>query len=539
MSSIRHTFFGSVFCMLTAVLLWTGSAAAQQNPTPKAEIFGGYSWADPNTQLGPVKIGSIPKGFAVSATFNAGNHWGLTLDGSGHYADIANASTIMAGPRFIWRGEHVQPFLHALAGLHRLSPAGLGTDNNFGLKLGGGLDIPLSRLFSFELIRADYVFSRHNFQPIVTGTENSNGAQISTGLVLKLGGGAPPPPLSAACQVQPESVMAGEPVTVTATASNIPKNHTVTYSFNSTGGKVQPNNNSASVDTTGLNPGSYTVTATVTDKKAKKNAAPATCNSSFTIQEPPKHPPTISCSTNPTTIQSGQPVQINCTGQSPDNRPLTYNFTTSAGRLTPNGANATLDTAGLPAGPVSVSATVTDDRGLNASTTTTANVEVPPPPPQASKLNEIQFNDKRRPARVDNVAKAILDDIALRLQRDADAKAVIVGNCETGENQPPRRGRRAAPAPEPGVCQVAEERAINTKAYLTQEKGIDPGRIEVRTGNSGTRSAEIWLVPSGATFNQQGTNPFDESTVKPQAERRRPARRARPASKTAPKTPQT
>lgn len=532
--SLRDCFRGWALWALAAIFLLMSSAVAQQDaPTPKVELFGGYAWADPNVKLGTAKIGSTPKGFAVSGTFNAGQHWGLMVDTSAHYSDAANFSTIMAGPRFIWRGERIQPSLHGLVGLHRLSPLGLGSDNRIGLKLGGALDVPLSRLFSFELIRADYVFSHHNFQPVIPGTENSSGAQISTGLVLKLGGGQPPPPLSAACSIQPDSVMAGEPVTLTATASNIPKNHTVTYDFTSTGGKVQPNNNTAAIDTTGLAPGSYTVTATVNDKKAKKNAPPATCSSNFTIQEPPKHPPTISCSANPTTVRSGQPVQINCTGQSPDNRPLTYNFTTSAGRLTPNGSNATLDTAGLPAGPVTVTGTVSDDRGLTANTTTTATIEVPPPPPQASKINEIQFKDKRRPSRVDNEAKAILDDVALRLQREPDSKAVIIGNCEEGENKPARtrRGRRAAPPAEPGVCRLAEERAVNAKAYLTQEKGIDPARIEVRTGSAGARTAEIWIVPSGATFNQPNANTFDESTVKPMVEKPRARRGARPARK--------
>lgn len=528
--SLRAAFRGWTFWAFAISLFLTTSALAQTVPGPKVDIFGGYAWADPNADLGGLHIGSIPKGFAVTPTFNFNDNFGISVDTSAHYGKFANVSTLMAGPRFIWRAPHIQPFVHALVGLHRLSPAGIGSDNRIGIKLGGGIQVPLSSLISWEPLRADMVWAHHNFTPVILGTENMTGVQLSTGLVINLGGAPPPPPMTAVCQVQPDSVMAGEPVTVTADASNIPKNHTVTYEFNTTGGKVTPKDNTASVDTAGLAPGSYTVTAHVNDARAKKNALPVTCNSSFTVQEPPKHPPTISCSANPTTVQSGQPVNITCTGQSPDNRPLTYNLTTSAGRLTPNGSNATLDTAGLPAGPVTVTGTVTDDRGLNASTTTTANIEVPPPPPQASKLNEIQFKDKRRPARVDNEAKAILDDVALRLQREPDSKAVIVGNCEQAENKPART-RRGAPPAEPGVCRLAEERAVNAKAYLTQEKGIDPGRIEVRTGNADARTAEIWIVPSGANFNQEGSSTFDENLVKPMVQRRPAARRPRPAPK--------
>src|SRR5690606_6059269 len=121
---------------------------------------------------------------------------------------------------------------------------------------------------------------------------------------------------------------------------------------------------------------------------------------------------------NPSTVQAGQPVTITCTAQSPDNRPLNYNWTTTGGRLSPQQNQATLDTAGLQAGTVVVTTTVTDDRGLSANAKTSVTVNVPPPPPQASRLNEIQFRETRRPARVDNEAKAILDDIALRLQRE-------------------------------------------------------------------------------------------------------------------------
>jgi hypothetical protein len=142
---------------------------------------------------------------------------------------------------------------------------------------------------------------------------------------------------------------------------------------------------------------------------------------------------------------------------------------------------------------------VSDDRNLTANSTTSVNVEVPPPPPTASKLNEIQFKDKKKPARVDNEAKAILDDVALRLQRDADAKAVVIGNFTADEKN---------------GASLAQQRAVNTKAYLTAEKGIDPSRIEVRTGNAGTATSEIWIVPTGATFDQAGAQTFDETKVK-------------------------
>ena len=326
--------------------------------------------------------------------------------------------------------------------------------------------------------------------------DTQNNIRLSTGLVLKLGGGPPPAPIAASCSIQPSEVMAGEPLTLTVTTSNVPKNHPVSYGYTGTGGKLEGKDATASVDTTGLAPGSYTVTATVTDTKSKK-AAPATCNSRFSIKAPPMHPPTISCSANPSTVRSGDPSTITAIGQSPDNRPLTYNITVSGGRVTPNTAQTTLDTTGAPAGPITVNCTTTDDRGLSASARATVNVEVPPPPLEASKCGSIEFGrDKRRPWRVDNEAKAILDDCALRLQREAGARGVIVGNADPNEKNAPN---------------MAKQRAVNTKEYLVKEKGIDPARLEVRTGSGGTQTADIWVVPAGATFNVEGTQTFDES----------------------------
>jgi outer membrane protein OmpA-like peptidoglycan-associated protein len=173
-------------------------------------------------------------------------------------------------------------------------------------------------------------------------------------------------------------------------------------------------------------------------------------------------------------------------GQSPDNRPLTYVFTASGGRITPSGAQTTLDTTGAPAGPITINCTSTDDRGLSANSSTVVNVWLRPSPPQASTGGSIEFSrDKRRPARVDNVAKAILDDCALRLQREAGARGVIVGNADPNEQD---------------ALSMAQQRAANAKDYLVREKGIDPARLEVRTGSGGTQTVDIWFVPAGATF---------------------------------------
>jgi hypothetical protein len=90
------------------------------------------------------------------------------------------------------------------------------------------------------------------------------------------------------------------------------------------------------------------------------------------------------------------------------------------------------------------------------------------------------------------------------LQQSTDATAVLVGEAASDEKKPEA---------------LAAQRAVNTKAYLVTEKGIDASRVSVRTGTQGNKEVENYLVPAGATFDSdvQGTTPVDESTVKVQA----------------------
>ncbi len=455
-------------------------AMAQDDEVPKFDIFAGYSWMDPGGNLAGVTLSEMPRGWGSTITYNVDKYWGLSFDFGGHYGENANVATIMVGPRVSFRNDSkITPFIHTLLGWHRLAPAGLGTDDGIGIIAGGGLDLNVHRSISLRLIEGDYVWAHHNFVPVL-GTLNQGGARVRTGLVFLLGMEEPIPP-SASCSAEPSEVMAGEPVRVTASAANFPKGRTLSYTWSATGGKVEGTDSAVTVDTNGLAPGSYTVTARVSDNR-KANAE---CSASFSVKEPPKRPPVITCSANPATVQSGDASTITCSCTNPDNRSLGYSWSATGGRISGTGNRVQLDTAGAQAGPITVSTTCTDDRGLSDSTRTTVNVEVPPPAPQAERMNECAFTSRSQPVRVDNACKAILDDVALRLQRDADARAVLVGQADADERNAARSAKR---------------RADNAKAYLAKEKGIDPSRIETRAGTDGGKRTEIWIVPPGATF---------------------------------------
>jgi hypothetical protein len=519
-----------VLCALAALVMLMPSITPAQETPPKVEFFAGYSWlnqsgrvatAPPPTATSPTtKLKSITDGWNFAPTVNFNKWIGVEGDVGGHYSTPVNLATVMVGPRITFRGEHFTPFIHVLGGFGRLSPQNLSAATGFAAVGGGGIDMWFTRHFGVRIIQADYLYQAYRVKDI-GGSAKIDGVRVQGGIVFGFGGAkkAAVTP-TAACSLQPTAVLAGEPAMASVSTQNFNAKHPLRYEWETSGGKLTRNEQAATIDTTGLAPGSYTVTARVHDPKGPKEYNVATCDAVFTVNEPPKHPPTISCSANPTTVRSGDPVAITCESSSPDKRPLNYEWHSSAGRVSGTGATATLDTTGAPAGAVTVTTTVSDDRGLSTSFMTAVNAEVPPPPPQATRIGEIAFPNKVKPWRVDNTAKAVLDDVALRLQREPDAKGVIIGFFEPHEK---------------GGVNLARERAVNTKVYLTDEKGIDPGRIELGTGTAGGTRAEVYLLPAGAMFNVPGTQLFNEAAVKkPAAQRVVPRRGARPKRTAAP-----
>ena len=186
------------------------------------------------------------------------------------------------------------------------------------------MDLALWRRLSIRLFEADYVWAHHNFSDVVSpnfadlARPDLQGIRLRTGIVLNFGYPNPAIP-AASCSIQPSEVMVGEPVTVTANATNFNPKHTLTYNWTGTGGKVTGKDTTATIDTNGVAGGSYTVTSHVVDPKMKKNGE-ASCTANYTVKEPPKNPPTMSCSANPTSVQAGTPSTVTCSCTSPGQR---------------------------------------------------------------------------------------------------------------------------------------------------------------------------------------------------------------------------
>jgi outer membrane protein OmpA-like peptidoglycan-associated protein len=175
-------------------------------------------------------------------------------------------------------------------------------------------------------------------------------------------------------------------------------------------------------------------------------------------------PPRINCSASPTSLRAGESASISCEAVSPDNRPVNITYVANGGKLSSNRNQATLDTTDAGPGPIAVRATAFDDRQLSASTVVNVNVEAAAPAaPTAQKLMELDY--KPNSGYVDNRSKAVLDDVALKLQQDPNLNVVLSGSADTSEPH-----------------SLGLQRAQNAMAYLTKFKGIDPQRIQTKAG---------------------------------------------------------
>ena len=347
------------------------------------------------------------------------------------------------------------------------------------------------------------------------------------------------PPITLSCNASAPTVYPGDPLSVTATVGSVDttKNTNVIYSWSGEG--VTGNGTSASINTAPLAPGSYTVKADVKEgKKGKEGLKPgqsAECSSDYAVKA--FDPPTISCSASPSTIKPGDSATITAVGVSPQSRPLSYSYTASAGTVTGSGTTAEYSSAGAPTGTVGITCNVSDDKGhsVNSSTSLTITAPYVPPPPKTQALCSTSFsNDSKRPTRVDNEAKACLDQVALDLKQQADAKAVVVGESDAKEKALTEKEETyAAKHKHAKVEDDAAQRAVNAKDYLVTEQGIDASRISVATGTTDGQTEENYLVPSGATFSNDvsGTSPVDETAVKPQV--RKPLAERHPQKKAA------
>ncbi len=339
-------------------------------------------------------------------------------------------------------------------------------------------------------------------------------------------GGKPPVPPTASCSALPTEIWSGDPVTATISPQNFNPKHTLTYNWTSTGAKVSGTGATANVDTTGLAPGSYTVSGTATDAKEKKNNM-ATCSSSFTVKQP--QPPQVSCSASPTTIAINEPSTITMAATDPQGWPMTYSWNNSGGQLSGSGTSVTVTATNADAGnTITVTGTASDARAnLSASCTASINVPAVKSCVNIEDWGECTFEkNPKKPWRVDNDCKDTLDRLALRVQQMPNGKLDIVGYTNQEESV--------------NVQQLGSQRSVNVKYYLTTDgpTKVDAGRVQPREGGAKGQATHFYFVPEGNLCGgqlEEGTV-VDETQVQPQS-RNAPAPRKKAHHKAQPATP--
>jgi outer membrane protein OmpA-like peptidoglycan-associated protein len=190
----------------------------------------------------------------------------------------------------------------------------------------------------------------------------------------------------------------------------------------------------------------------------------------------------MSISANPTELVTGGSVNLSAMCTSPDGVPVSVaNWTSTSGSVSGSGTSASLNTAGLQPGPVTITATCTDSRGLTAQATTQVTIDAPPPPPVDKALearlalHSVYFPTNIPPPNNPNAnmvasqqrtLQVLATDFKKYLEAKPDAHLILEGHADI-------RGTDA-------YNQALSERRVNrVKAYLV-EQGVPESDIEVK-----------------------------------------------------------
>jgi opacity protein-like surface antigen len=223
--------FAGAIILLTALILFAALASAQA-PTPKIEVFGGYSLlhedkgglTDLKVDLGlndPYSQFSIKdnfNGWNAEGQYNLSKWVGVAVDASGYsgkpfipsipVSGLPGESRyeVLAGPVISYRTKSPMTlFGHVLAGWDRThldasapkgpQPSASTAYNDFTLALGGGLDYKVSRRFSIRPVQLDWyrtylllssfynaAYNTQQFDGLATRQKN---IRLSAGIVVK------------------------------------------------------------------------------------------------------------------------------------------------------------------------------------------------------------------------------------------------------------------------------------------------------------------------------------------------------------------
>jgi outer membrane protein OmpA-like peptidoglycan-associated protein len=257
------------------------------------------------------------------------------------------------------------------------------------------------------------------------------------------------------------SVTQGESANLRCIASD-GNNDPLTYAWSVDGQNLAAAGPQVTFGSEGRKPGAYNVKCSVSDGEASASAS-----SAGTVRERiiPNKPPSIECQTTTMDVASGGSVELRAKASDPDGDKLTYSWSSTGGAINGSGATATFNAADVKAGSYTATVTVDDGRGLKASCSMTINV--------SERLSITK--DKCgffAPAkdRVDNCAKAILDDLAVRMKNDPKLRANVIGYTDGSKLETGKKG-------------LGEKRAKAVADYL-EKQGVEISRMTITDGGA-------------------------------------------------------
>jgi len=262
-------------------------------------------------------------------------------------------------------------------------------------------------------------------------------------------------PPTVSCAVSPNSMQVGGSAAVRATA-NSPDGSQLTYAWTVNGQAQAASTPSFTFGSAGRDPGNYTIGVTVNTGHYS-----ASCSSSVAVTEIPIPPPTIQCQNATVDVESGGKTQLSVQAVAERATP-TVTWSATSGSVSGSGQSTTFDSTGLSAGSYTVTATVDNGRGARASCTSTVNV--------SQKLDVPGFPEAK--FKVNNVAKAVLDNIAVQMNGNRQLRASVAGYTDGSKR-------------EAHVKDLGLKRAQAVTEYLVS-KGIDASRLTSTDGGVST-----------------------------------------------------
>jgi hypothetical protein len=274
-----------MICLVFVFVLAPLIACAEQtvsniSASSKFDLFAGYTAWIPNYIVQDQHLSNSKQGIIVTGAYYLKPNFGLELSGDYHIA-AGNVSmrSVSLGPIVRRPIAHdVSVFVHALGGAAEfVGPPysiNVGTlyqeDRRLGpawgpqVTIGGGLDWTASffhHRLMVRLLQIDYLYEYFHLDPssAVLGASNLNTLRLSSGIVFKFGSVTPPAPVTLACTATPQNVFPGELLTVAGEASNLNRHKQATFHWMGAGVGQGELNPAVTVDTAGLEPGTYRV----------------------------------------------------------------------------------------------------------------------------------------------------------------------------------------------------------------------------------------------------------------------------------------